>query len=93
MATDIQGFISDCGGLASTVDVADFLELSDEEVRAWAAENGVALVGGRYIFTARDIEDLIDDVDGGDDEEDDAEGDDDDDAEDDDDSDADDEEE
>ncbi len=78
MATDIQGFISDCGGLASTVDVADFVDLSDEEVRAWAAENQVAFVGGRYIFTADDVEDLLDDVDGDDDEEDDVEGDDDD---------------
>jgi hypothetical protein len=92
MATDIQGFISDCGGLASTVDVADFLDLSDEEVREWAAENEVAFVGGRYIFTAGDVEELRNDIDGDHDEDDDVEGDDDD-EEDGDDGDADDEEE
>jgi hypothetical protein len=87
MAT-LKCFLDDLGGVAGVGDMADFLQVSERQVRAWADANGAPRVGNSFAFTLKQAQVLADDVAADDDEdedddtpddEDDAEGDDEDD--------------
>ena len=82
MAETLKCFLDGLGGAAGVGDMADFLQVSEREVRAWADANDAPRVGNAFVFTLKQAQMLADDL-GPDDDE----GDDEDDADDDDDSD------
>ncbi len=90
MAT-LKCFLDTLGGAAGVGDMADFLQVSEREVRAWADDNDAPRVGNAFVFTLKQAQMLADDLTPDDDEDtDDDAPDDDDDADGDDDSDDDD---
>lgn len=49
-------FISDLGGVASTVEVAEFLDISRSSVQEWAAQNSVGRLGPAFAFDVKSVE-------------------------------------
>ena len=68
MAT-LKVFLDDLGGAAGVADMADFLQVSEREVRAWADDNDAPRVGNAFVFTLKQAQMLADDL-GPDDDED-----------------------
>ncbi len=56
--------LHDDGDLMSTPEVADEAEVSEDEARAWAQDNGVQRVGGNgFVWTPEDLDDFLQDLD------------------------------
>jgi hypothetical protein len=48
---DLDEFFDQVGGVASTSQLADYFGISPVHVRAWAADNGVPIIGNAFAFT------------------------------------------
>jgi hypothetical protein len=50
--------------LMGTPEVADEADVSEDEARAWAQDNGVQRVGGNgFVWTSEDVDDFLNDLD------------------------------
>jgi hypothetical protein len=61
MAT-LKCFLDELGGAAGVGDMADFLNISERQVRDWADENDVPRVGNAFVFTLKQAQMLADDI-------------------------------
>ena len=60
---DLREAIDDQGGVASTAEVADLLDVNEQTARRWARKHRLPRVGASFAFTTDRAEEFADELD------------------------------